>query len=261
MNKFWTYSSIENQQSYLFDKNHILMILVSLVIIIFFSMYASRQKLKYQKIFTAIILTIIVVLEIIKIIFRYFYLKANNEELSFLNVVEFDLFTISLWISVPLILVAIFTKNKYKNNLILLNFVFFVTNLSAIITVIYPIGLNQNFQIYHIYNLIYFLIRSLVVMLSLFFIFSNWLQINKFLDLWKAFFSLLFLCLVCSLLGLLIGKEVNLFYINYCPLFENMGIHLGYPFNYLMIGVFFFVLQILLFLPFYVYSNFKYRKT
>ena len=88
-NGFWTYENSDSPVTYLFNKNHILILLISLVLIIFFSMYVTIQKLKFQKKFVAISIFFLILFEGLRILFRYYYLSYNNQDLSFFNIVNF----------------------------------------------------------------------------------------------------------------------------------------------------------------------------
>ena len=159
MNNFITYENSTTELDYFFNKNHFLILLISLVVIIFFSMYAQRQRTKFQKIFVFFVCLIITILEALRIYWRYNYLSYNNQSLDFVNVTNLDFFTFSLWISIPLIFLGSILKKKKLHNVFGLNFVFSVTMLAGIITLIYPAGINPNFEFYHCYNLMFTLIR------------------------------------------------------------------------------------------------------
>lgn len=222
-------------------------------------MYASRQRSKFQRVFVLISAILIILAEVGRIIWRYFYLSYNNEALSFVNLTNLDFFTLSVWISIPLIFLAVFVKRRNKKNIPGLAFVFSVSSIIAIINLIYPSFLNGNFQFYHLYNLLSILIRTLTIMLAFFFAFSKWISMNKFLDLWKSFFSLVFFGIICLGIYLILGKPNNLFYLEYVPMFENLGIYLPFPLQFILIGVFTFALQFLFFLPFFIYRKIKYK--
>ncbi len=260
MNKFISFENSETQFSYFFNKNHFLLLLISLVIVIFFSMYFARQKTKVQKIFVFFIGFLLITIEGLRIFWRYRYLEYNNLDLSFLNVVNLDFFTLSLWISIPLIIVGSFLKTKKNHNIFGLNFVFNITMLAGIITMIYPEGINHNFDFYHCYNLAFTLIRSFSIMLGLFFAFAKWISVSEFLDLWKSILSLIVFGVFCIALAFLLGKDFNLFYVNYCPIFESLGIYISFPWHILILGTFLFVFQVLLYLPFRIHQKLKYKK-
>ena len=129
MNKFTSYEHSATTFDYFFNKNHFLILLISLVVIIFFSMYAQRQRTKFQKGFVVIVGLIIVILEALRIYWRYGYLNYHNQSLDFLNVVGFDFFTLALWISIPLIFLGAAIKKKQLHNVFGLNFVFSITEI------------------------------------------------------------------------------------------------------------------------------------
>jgi predicted tellurium resistance membrane protein TerC len=219
-------------------------------------MYLSRQKHKTQKISVFIFGLLLLILEGLRIFWRYKYLQFNKLDMSFYNVVDLNFFTLSLWVTIPLVLIASFRKQK-KKTVRGLDFVFSIASIIAIINLVYPQGLNTNFEFYHCYNLIYALSRSLVIMLGIMFAVSKWISVSKFLDHWKGLLSLLVFGIICIALGFILGTQHNLFYIEFCPVFDNIGIHLSFPWHLLMLGCFFFVFQIIFYLPFRIISHFK----
>lgn len=259
MNSFTSFKNSSNPITYFFNKNHFVLLLLSLVIIIFFSMYFSRQKVKTQKIAVFIVALLLIIIEGLRIFWRYKYLEYNGEDLNFFDVTNLDFFTISLWISIPFILIGCFLRKKDKHNIFALNFVFSVASLFAIITLIYPLNINTNFEFYHCYNLMYMLTRSFIIMLALLFVFAKWISVENFLDLWKAIFSLLTLFVVCYLVVYLLKTSTNVFYLSYFPTFEDLGIHLTAPWHIIAMSAFLFMFQIALHFPFFVHKWHKLR--
>ena len=259
MNNFISFENSKNTFDYFFSKNHFLLLLISLVVIIFFSMYASRQKHKFQKIFVFCIGFLILIIEGLRIFWRYKYLEFNNEAINFFTLTNLDFFTIALWISIPLILLGSILKKKKMHKVFGLNFVFSIAMLTAIITLFYPEGLNSNFDFYHCYNLMFVLLRSFIIMLSLFFVFAKWISVCEFLDLWKSIVSLIFFGVICIAIAYFYGQDLNLFYIKYCPIFESLGIYLSFPWHLLVLGAFLFVFQIIIYLPFSIHRKIKYK--
>lgn len=259
MEKFISFNNIEEKISYLFNKNHYLLLLCSLIIIIFFSMYLSRQRHKVQKGSVVFIALFLIILEGLRIFWRYKYLEANYQSLDFLNVTNLDFFTVSLWLSIPIILISAFTKKKGKPASKALNFVFGVTTLFGIITLIYPVNINANFEFWHCYNLIYLLARSLVCMLGLMLVFAKWISVSNFLDMWKSLFSLLFFGIACFVSAYFFAPQTNLFFINNFPIFDSIGIHLPFPWHIVMLGAFLFIFQVVIHLPFIIRQRIKYK--
>ena len=257
---FWTYENSETQISYLFNINHFLVIMIALVIIIFFSMYVCRQKFKFQKTFILVSTILLVIFEVVRIIWRYNYLRFNEQDLSFFSIVQFDFFTLSLYISIPILLINSIIKKEHTNNTFGLSFVFSVATLAGIISLIYPSALNTNFEFYHISNLLFILSRSVLIMIGLSIAFCVWISTSEFLDLYRGLVSLCIFGVIAIIVGFIGGVENNILCINYYPLFDSLGIYLNFPFQYLMLGIFLFIFQMLLYLPFRIYYAVKFRK-
>ena len=257
MNSFITLENTNSNIEYFYTKQHFIILFISLVIIVFFSMYATRQRFKFQRIFVLVSMIFLVLLEVGRLVWRYFYLQHNNESLSFLNITNLNFFTLSLYICIVLILLASLTKKDKKHKSFGLAFVFSVSSIIAITNLIYPSFLNTNFEFYHLYNLVSVLLRAITIMLGFFFIFSKWINTNRFLDLWKWFLSLVIFGIICIVIYFALGQPNNLFYLEYVPAFESLGIYLNFPLQFILIGIFVFALQFLFFIPFYVYKKIK----
>lgn len=261
MDKFITFETSGINFNYFFTKNHFLLLLISLVIIIFFSMYFTRQKTKVQKVFVFFVGIILIGLEGARLYWRYKFLEFNGQSLNFFNVVNLDFYTLTLWISLPLIIIGSFIKKKkQKHNVFGLTYIFNITMLAAIITLIYPDGINTSFDFYHCYNLIFTMSRSLIIMLGLFFAFAKWIFIAEFLDLWKAIFYLIFTGGVCFAISHFLAPGLNLFYVEYCPIFESLGIYLSFPWHLLLLGIFLFVFQLAVYVPFRFHRRYIYKR-
>ena len=257
---FFSFENSTNKVNYFFNRNHFVILFVALVIVIFFSMYISRQKLKNQKIAVFVVGFLLLILEGLRLFWQIRYLQHNGEQLTFLSVTNLDLFTLSFWVSLPIIFIASFAKKRIGQKVFGLDFVFSVCCLFAIITLIYPVNINTNFEIYHIYNICYVLIRSLIVMISFMFVLARWINVFDFLDLYKALISLIFMGGLCLAVGYLLNSSSNLFYTQYFPVFESLGIYLSFPFNTICLGLFIFVLQMFLYLPFRIYKAISVRR-
>ncbi len=245
---FWTYESA-NDVNFMFNKNHLVVILFSLVIIVFLTMYACRKSLKFQKILITVLLLLGLILQGLRIFWRYKFLENTGEVITFLKVVEPSFFLLSFLLSVPILIFALFRKRNEDSRVFGLSFVYNIATLNGIISLVYPNFLVQNFEIYHFCNLSSVLVRCFVITIGLILAFSKWIPLGEYLDLYRAIFSLLFFGAVCAILGFVL-KGDNLFYVEYCPIFEMLGLTLRFPFQYIVLGVFMFMFQCAMYLPF-----------
>jgi len=260
MEKFFTLEKSSDTFSYFFSKQHFLILLISLVLIIFFSMYISRQRLRSQKIAVIIFSSLLIIFECLKILWRYKFLQFNNEDLSFQNITNIDFFILSLWLSIPICFYYAIAKKKEDHDCKTLYFVFSIATLFSIITLVYPNNINTNFDFYHCYNLMYIFEHSIVVILGIVFASSRWISTKKFLDLGKALSCNILFLTLAYLLGHFVFFGTNTFYVEYSYVFDYIGIHIGFPLHYIIMCFFIFLFQIFLFLPFNLSQNKKSRR-
>jgi hypothetical protein len=258
MSSFWAFES-SGVFDYMFTTNQYVLLLIGLVISVFFSMYFCHKNFQYQRVSVLLTAVFLTIFEIGRIVWRYFYLQKAGQDLSFVNVVDLSFSTISIWLTIFICFVAFFQKKSEQKKVFGLSFVFNVAMISCAISLIYPIGLNGNFEFYHIYNLLYTLIRALVIMLGLSFAGSGWISTEEFVDEWSGILSLAFFGAMCYFAGIIFGNSTNLLYVNFLPLFEEIGMSVPAPFQYLLMGLFFFIIQTIFYTIFRIYKHIKKR--
>ncbi len=242
----------------LLSAEHIAVILCCMVVIIFFSMLVSRNDFLKQRIFVGICAGLLVALEVVRIIFRCKYLESIDEKATFLTATNLDGFVLSMWVSIILLLFAVIKKKDIHTRTFGLDFVFSISALIAIATIIYPVGVVENLPIYDINNLSFYFSRSIIVMVALMMAFTGWISVQNLLDLWRGLANLVVFGVLCYAIAKIGFAGTNLFYVESCPFFVSLGINLAAPFHYFMIGIFFFVGQMILYLPFRVYCLIRY---
>ncbi len=242
----------------LLSAEHIAVILCCMVVIIFFSMLVSRHEFLRQRIFVGICAGLLVALEVVRIVFRCKYLESIDEKATFLNATNLDGFVLSMWVSIILLIFAVIKKKDIHTKTFGLDFVFSISALIAIATIIYPVRVVESLPIYDVNNLAYYVSRSIIVMVALMMAFTGWIRVQNVLDLWQGVASLVAFGLLCYATAKIGFEGTNLFYVESCPLFVSLGINLPAPFHYLMIGTFFFAGQMILYLPFRIYCLIRY---
>lgn len=254
MNEFISLENTGAEYSFFFNASHMFIIFSSLILIIFFMVYYERQSRKSQRVFVGVVTGLLFALEVARIYWRYLYLSRNGGDLSFVSITGLDFFTLSLWISIPLLVVGVFIMGK-RDYVFGLNFIFSVGSLASVITLIYPVGMNSNFPFYHCYNLIWLLQRTFLCMMGFTLAVSKWISAREFLDLWAGILSLGFFGGICIFLNVIFGWSGNLFYVASCPIFEELGIYLPFPIHFLLLGAFLIMFQLILFLPFRLFER------
>lgn len=253
MDWFYTFENGEEQISYFNNVNHYIMLFLALVVIIFFTMYYERKSRKRQRIFVGFLTFLLIALEGARLCWRYLYLRYNSLPVNFLSVTGLDFFTLCLYISFPLLIAAVVTMGK-KDYTFGLSFIFAMGALSAIITLIYPVNLNAYQELYHAYNLIYLLERTALITAGFILAISRNISATEFLDLWGGLLSIATFGGVAMFLSWILGWSKNLFYMASCPIFESAGVSLPFPLHIIMLGIFLFLFQLIMYLPFRLYE-------
>ena len=253
MNWFYTFENSEEQISYFNNINHYIMLFAALILIIFFTMYYERKSRKRQRIFVGFLTFFLIAMEAARLYWRYNYLQHHSMEISILSVTGLDFFTLCMYISIPLLITAVVSMGK-KDYTFGLSFIFAMGALSGIITLIYPVGMHTYGELYHAYNLIYLFERTTLVTAGFILAISRNISATEFLDLWGGLLSIAAFGGFAMLLSWVFGWNNNIFYMASCPIFESAGVSLPFPLHIVMLGIFLFLFQLIMYAPFRIYE-------
>lgn len=243
-----------------FKLTHLLLIFSCMFFFIFFAMLWARKGLTFQKVsvFLATLFTTIV--EGGRIVWRYFFLQETNGDMSFWNIVSFDLYTVCLWISIVMLFICVFQNPKKKFCQICYSFIFSVTTITAFFGIMYPENMYQNFEIWHFSNIQFLISHTMIMLICIFFAISDWLENDRFEDLWYALLSLIILGAVGVGIYFASGQTLNIMYMKSCTILVDLGLKLPWPWHIPIMGAFFFVAQIFFYLPFNWHRKRKEKK-
>lgn len=256
MDSFYSFDITGEPKNYFYSGNHFFMLLVSLVLIIFFTMLYERKSRRRQRIFVGVVTALLFLLEIARLCWRYYFLKANSMEITFISLTGIDFFQLCLYISLPLLILAVVCMKK-KDYTFGLSFIFAMGALSGIISLIYPVGVNVYHEFYHAYNLIYMLERIGLITCGFILAISRNISATEFLDLWGGLLSIATFGAFAVGLNFILGWENNLFYVSSCLIFEELGVYLPFPLHLIMLGIFLFLFQLVMYLPFRLYEKWR----
>lgn len=255
LNNFWGYREAISPVKYSFTWKHLVVFFSVMAFVVFFSMLLTRKNENRQKIFLIIAGVLMAIFEIVRLVWNQAMLKGKGIELTFWNIADLDMFHISLWVSIVAIFLAIGLGHKRAFSQFLLNFIFSVTCVVAILDIIWPAGLdNSPYLIYHFTNLEYIISRALVILVSIFIGCTDWLN-NSIDDIWKAILSLILIFALGTGFYFLSGSLVDIIYINGCPWIEMTGLVIPSPWHLLIVVLFFFGMQIMMYIPFAIYRK------
>ena len=97
-----------------FELTHLLLIFSCMFFFIFFAMLWARKGLKFQKVSVFLATLFTTLIEGARIVWRYFFLQESGGDMSFWNIVSFDLYTVCLWISLLMLYICVFQNPKKK---------------------------------------------------------------------------------------------------------------------------------------------------
>lgn len=216
-----------------------------------------RKRFSSQRIFILVITVFLIIFEVSRIVWRYFYLKHNAMDSSFVEITDLNFSTLAVWLTILISLITFFYKKTENKKVPFLHFIYSVASLICFISLIYPTSLNSNFEFYHCVNLSFALSLSLVILLGVSLACSGWLNVTKLSDSWNGIVSLLAFGTICLILGKTLGGSSNLLFSDYFPLFNNIGMNVPCPFHYVILGLFMFIFQQIIYTPFKIYNHYK----
>ena len=255
MNKFWGYREVISPVKYSFTWKHLIIFFAVMAFVVFFSMYYCRKEEKRQKIFLILAGVFMLLIEIARLVWNQSMLKGKGIPVTFWNIVNLDLFHVALWFSIIGIFVALAIGHQRGFAQFLLNFIFSVTCVVAIIDILVPAGLdNSPYLIYHFTNLEYIVARAVVILVSMFMGATEWLA-NSIDDMWMAIISLIVIFAIGAGVYFLSDKVVDIIYITGCPWIDATGLAISSPWHLLVVALFFFGMQIMMYIPFDIYRK------
>lgn len=258
LQKVFGFEALSTQQDWIFNWKHLIIAFCVMAFVIFFSMYYYRKSKTHQKVFLILSGVFLLLLEIGRIVWNALYLKSISTKLTFWNVTDLNLFNLSVWFSIIILFLVCAIGYKRRFSQLMLNYIFTITAVVAIIDIIYPIGLNERLNIYHFYNLQFLISRAIIVLVALFIGSSDWLD-NSLDDVWMAILSLVFMIGIGVGIYYLSGKIVDVIYIRECPWLTMSGINVKPPYHMFIVALFFFGMQVLMYLPFDIYRKIRYK--
>ncbi len=255
LENFWGYREALNPVKYSFTWRHLIIFFAVMAFVVFFSMYHFRKDEGKQKVFLILAGIFMFIIEVVRLIWNQSMLKGKGEEMNFWTIANLDLFHLSLWFSIVGLFVALAIGYKKAFAQFLLNFTFSVTCVVAIIDILVPTFLdNSHYYIYHFSNLEYIASRALVILVSMFLGATDWLA-NSIDDMWMAIIALIVVFGLGVGFYFLSGKVVDVIYITGCPWIDITGIVVDSPWHMLIVALFFFGAQIMMYLPFDIYRK------
>ena len=255
LENFWGYREAITPITYSFNWRHLVIFFSVLAFVIFFSMYYCRKSEGRQKVFLILAGIFMLIIEIVRLIWNQSMLKGKGLETTFWAIADLDLFRVTLWFSIFGLFVALAIGYKKAFAQFLLNFIFSVTCVVAIIDIIVPTFLdNSAYHIYHFTNLEYIMSRALVILVAMFLGCTDWLA-NSIDDMWMAIIALIVVFGIGVGFYFLSDKMVDVIYIAGCPWIDMTGIIIESPWHMLVVALFFFGMQIMMYLPFDIYRK------
>jgi len=258
--KFWGYREAIAPVDYSFTWKHLIVFFSVMAFVVFFSMYYSRKEEKRQKIFLILAGVFMLIIEIARMVWNQAALKGKGDVINFWTIVDFDLFHVCVWVSIIAIFLSLAIGYKRGFAQFMLNFIFSVACVVAIIDIIWPVGLDKSpYLIYHYTNLEYIVSRALVILVSIFIGSTDWLA-NSIDDMWMAIISLIVIFGIGAGLYFLSDKVVDIIYITGCPWIEMTGLSIASPWHLLVVALFFFGMQIMMYIPFDIYRKVHHKE-
>lgn len=248
------YTGSSNRATYVAQLEHwLLLAFVAIFIATLLILLVNKSSHIKKSVLLSCIIGL-VVLEIVKYVYRYNFMIKNNLVWTVWEVMNINLVTLVIWITILLCIASMFADKDNWWKRLCNSFILSIGTIAGALLFIYPSGLNPAFAIYHISNIQMILSSFILLFTALFIGFTDFLHVDIH-DLWLAVISLGLVTAVSYALYYLSKRTINIMFVDHCPYLDEIGIHLTYPFNLLPVLAVMFMVQVILYIPFEIHDR------
>lgn len=234
-------------------EHYMLILFVALFVTVMMILFVTKNR-RVRKVALLASAIAILVLEILKYILKYNYIKVNSITISNWEFADINLITIVACLSVIFILSSIALDKFHPWARFANSFVFSMGTIAGALLFIYPVGLNASLPIYNIVNLTDILISATVLFVAIYIGFTDFLEVNIH-DVWMAVISLGITLVISYAMYFASNRTINPMFVGSCEYLVRMGINMPFPWHILPILAAIFLTQVLLYFPFQVHDR------
>lgn len=235
-----------NEVSYMFNLNHIyLLLFVAASVIALILIFKNRSK-KTQDIMLVTVAILMIVLELSRFIWKTANHFNNGGAIDNWNWAwnfSFQLCTIMTWFVSISILIGVFAK-KEKWNKFSYSTMVGIALISGILTFLYPDLVDGSYSILHFRNAQTIIDHTLLIFIPLFLIFAKRVKI-ELKNIWMPVAGLFGSAAIAMTMSLI--TDNNFMFMLKAGLLEDIGVKLPFPWHLLPLGALFFFFQFLIF--------------
>lgn len=246
-------------EKHVFTYGHLIFAALAITAIILLVVLLIKKRDRIKKVVILASLISLILLEVIKIIYRAVMLTKLGLEINFWSLVDFNFTSLIAWFVVFILLISMFF-NKYGGwNKFVYSFVFSVGTIAGLFFFIFPLSLKTGYGFYHILNVQIILMNAVLLFLAIYIGFSYFLEVSV-KSFWLVILSLIITLGLVFAIYYISGQTASVMFISGCVYLENIGIAIRTPLQMFIVGGVFFILQILFYLPMQIISEIKMKK-
>ena len=259
MNYFWGYEvKLQDKIDWMFNINHLfLLAFVALFITtLYFALNAKTQK--GQKIIKLSLASILLILEITRIIWEYenhLYNGGTADNFNWWWSISFQMCAIMTWTTIITLIVSAFVKNTQSKIVkILENILFGVALVGGVLTFVYPDCLTSDRPFLHFINIQTVVTHSLLIFVPIYLIKIKELKISL-KNIWMPALGFLYVGCLATATSIISGN--NFAFALECDLLNDVGLNISYPWHYIFVFSIVFVLTLILYGAFEIRNHIK----
>lgn len=223
---------LENPVNYIFNLNHLLLILsvgAFIVALLFIFRGKTEKSRKITMIITAVVLFILEIGRIIWKVEYILYTGTKIEEVDWWWNISFQMCAIMTWFTIITLLLNAFLKKKGKVLNVMNNILFGCAMIGGILTYVYPYFISSYRPIWHFSNWQTIVTHALLIFAPIYVVRAKIIE-PKYTDLWKPMLGYVLIGSIAGMASEFSGNNFAYYYEN--GLFNYIGLNVPFELSF-----------------------------
>ncbi|MFA6860110.1 MAG: hypothetical protein WCR30_01825 [Clostridia bacterium] len=235
---------------YMFNTNHILLVLLvaAFIVTLYFALCSKTEKGK--KITKLALAVVLISLELGRIAFRFGLDAFNGVEPNLarsLTIISFQMCAIMTWTTAITLIVSAFKKKQGKVMQCMFNILFGGALVGGVLTFAYPDCIHGLYPLYHFYNVQTIVVHALLIFVPLYLSKIKEFKV-EIKNIWKPLVGFIGVGSISMTASQFCGATFA--YSLRCNLLESVGLNIPFPWHLLVVFGIVYVLTIILYVAF-----------